>query len=243
MLAPIAMIASVEWPGFGRYLYIPWGFCVIALAEVSTRIVDSRPGQARTLAVAAAGWLLLATGLHVAVTFAYRDLDAFTRATWAASPDARYSWASMGRIHAEAGEHALAVPLLRGALDAQPDDSGTRRNLAWSLVHAARFEDVEQVADPRSHAVRDEDRAELWHALGAARLEGDVDGAADAFVSCLALQGYDGTCVASLARISAGHPAAPSLRRALAQRADEMSPDDPAAEPLTRLLTAWQAAP
>lgn len=218
-LAPIAMIAAVQWPGFGRYLYLSHAFAVVAFAGLAVRALAARPERARLVTVAVAVWCLVAAALLVQVTATYRDLDTFTRASHAASPTARYTWAHMGRLYAEAGDYGRAIPLFEGSLEAKPGDVGTRSNLGWALIRGGRGAQAAEVARVglQTDDLSADARADLLHIEAAGTLDGDVARAADAFAACLALQ-PDGPCAASIQRVLAGHPRAAELSAALTAR-------------------------
>ncbi len=114
MLAPVALVTTiVGWGGFGRYLYLPWAFVLLGLAEVSLRAWPSLTGRltrplAVTILVGVSGYLTLQQVQLRAAYEAYWSEEAIPIAALRIAPDAAtgYVWIGNGLMN---------VPDLEGA--------------------------------------------------------------------------------------------------------------------------------
>ncbi|HJL18889.1 MAG TPA: hypothetical protein RMH99_24715 [Sandaracinaceae bacterium LLY-WYZ-13_1] len=129
-LVPVAIITTVLWPGFGRYLYLPLCGLAFALAAVAQR-VRARVERPRWLVAAGASHVAVLAVLAALFTRDFRHSDALYGAAMRARPDAAMPHGWSGLSLRDAGEHRAAA---RELLRAAELDPSTHRY----LVHAGR---------------------------------------------------------------------------------------------------------
>ena len=140
MLVPVAIISTVPgWGGFGRYLYVPWGFSALALAAVVLQarrhLEDRGSGLAWTptlVVVVFLGVELL--GLNHALTV-YRSQENLARASIELAPHAPDGWEWLGNHYAQSGDLANAVRCYSEAVAVAPDLYRPRHNLSAALLY------------------------------------------------------------------------------------------------------------
>lgn len=169
-LVPVAIIATVLWPGFGRYLYIPLAGFGWALAAAFAAFSESPRIRPALLRVAAALHVLVLAVLGAVFTHDFRDSEALYGAAITARPDIAmgHGWLGMARVRR--GDIAGAGAPLERAVELDPS---TPRY----LVHAARA----------ALASGDAPRAAALARLGIARFEGRPEEAGFHFVAVNAL--------------------------------------------------------
>ncbi|HSL17557.1 MAG TPA: tetratricopeptide repeat protein [Methylomirabilota bacterium] len=179
MLAPVALIATVPgWGGFGRYLYLPWGFLALALAELGARarpvLAARRPWLGwvpALLAVVFLGFQVL--GLQHALAV-YHNQESLARAAIELQPDAPDGWLWLGNHHVEAGDLPAAARCYAEAVALAPGLFDARHNLAAALLALDRPAEA------------------LEHARAAAEIHGVTpEGAVVAASACLQLGRWD----------------------------------------------------
>jgi hypothetical protein len=129
-LLPVAILTTVLWPGFGRYLYLPMAGLAWALASAGAWLGEHirRPAMTRVLA----GTHVVALALVAALfTRDFADGERLYAAAIEARPDVAmgYGWLGMERL--DRGDAAGALALLERAAELDPE---THRYLA----HAGR---------------------------------------------------------------------------------------------------------
>ncbi|RLB56011.1 MAG: hypothetical protein DRJ42_04500 [Deltaproteobacteria bacterium] len=137
-LAPAAVIATLVWPGFGRYLYLPFAGLAPGLVDLLgagfSVLVARRPGIRGALKFAVAAYLL-ALGLRLALyTTDYHDERTLWGAVVEAAPDRSHGWGYYGATLLEEGDAAEAVPALRRAADLDPSEPRYLSQLGWALL-------------------------------------------------------------------------------------------------------------
>jgi hypothetical protein len=139
MLAPVALVTTAPgWGGFGRYLYLPWGFLLLAAGEAGRRLAPRlREGSPRLIpivAVATALFLALElVGLGRALEV-YRSPESLARAAVELQPHAPEGWEWLGNHELEAGDLAAAAACYREAVAIEPSILRPRHNLAAALL-------------------------------------------------------------------------------------------------------------
>jgi len=197
-IAPVAIISTVLWPGFGRYLYLPLaGFAWLLAALVPhARERLSRPALRVGLATAH----VLALGLLcVLFTRDFRDDEALYGAAIAARPDVAMGHGWLGLARLRRGDAAGARPEL---VQAATLDPRTHRY----LINAGRA------------ALRTGDRATATRVaeIGVARFVGEPEEAAYHLLLVNAMSTRDPrTAVSHLVRCLEVWPDRPDCQRAL----------------------------
>ncbi len=126
-LVPVAVITTVLWPGFGRYLYLPAAGFAWVVADLA-RCVLARPSSSRRLLAALA---CVHVGLLGVLAFSFtRDFqstDTLYGAAVEIDPDSAMARGFWGMSLLNHGEPTRAAPLL---LEASELDPSTHRYLA-----------------------------------------------------------------------------------------------------------------
>jgi len=143
MMVPVALIATVPgWGGFGRYLYLPWGFTALAAAEIGRRLIrrlDERAPRLRwTVAAVVLVFLSVETlGLRHALEV-YHSQENLARASIELEPHAPDGWEWLGNHYVEVDDPANAARCYSEALAIAPGLYRPRHNLAATLLHLGR---------------------------------------------------------------------------------------------------------
>ena len=143
MMVPVALISTVPgWGGFGRYLYLPWGFTALAAAEIGRRLVGWLRYRAPNLswAVPAVVVVFLSVellGLHHALEV-YHSQENLARASIELAPHAPDGWDWLGNDYVEKGDLANAARCYAEAVAVAPELYRPRHNLATALLYLDR---------------------------------------------------------------------------------------------------------
>jgi hypothetical protein len=143
MMVPVALVSTVPgWGGFGRYLYLPWGFTALAAAETGRRLVGWFGHRAPKLswAVPAVVVVFLSVellGLHHALAV-YHSQESLARASIELAPHAPDGWEWLGNHYVEEGDLANAARCYSEAVALAPTLYRPRHNLAAALLYLGR---------------------------------------------------------------------------------------------------------
>ncbi len=143
MMVPVALVATVPgWGGFGRYLYLPWGFTALAAAEIGRRLAGWIRQRASSLgwAIPAVVVVFLAVELLGIATRA-RGLPSqenLARASIELAPHAPDGWEWLGNDYVEKGDLANAARCYAEAVALAPELYRPRHNLAAALFYLGR---------------------------------------------------------------------------------------------------------
>ena len=134
-LAPAAIIATLLWPGFGRYLYLPAVGVAVALASGAGWLLD-RPAlrDRRWLLGALGGVYLIALGvrLHFWV-YDWHDEETLWTRTAEECPDRSHGHGFLGMTLLEQDRPGEAVPELLKADQLAPDRPRYLKQLGWAF--------------------------------------------------------------------------------------------------------------
>lgn len=141
-LVPVAIISTVLWPGFGRYLYIPLAGLAWALAELGGEL------RARPAIRAALGALhvLLLAALAWSFTDSFQDTERLYADAIAANPESAMAHGFLGITRYEERDLEAAIPPLARAVALDPDEHRYRIHLARALNATGRQEDATALA-------------------------------------------------------------------------------------------------
>jgi tetratricopeptide (TPR) repeat protein len=170
-LAPAAVIATMLWPGFGRYLYLPCAALAVGLSDVAGRLhawaLAERPALARIAALSAIAYLgLLGARLHL-WAYDFRDEDALYESVIVAAPERAHGWGWLGMTRIEQGRPAEAVPLLERADRLAPHRPRYLRALAEARLAAG---DVQGALDAAATGIARYDDEAPFHWVAARAL-------------------------------------------------------------------------
>lgn len=145
-LAPVAVVAGIVWPGFGRYLYLPGVGLALALADVSHRAVESRP-RLRPFVV---GGLALYLGLFAVLQRGrvqeFQSPDTLYGGAIAADPECPHVYAFMGYGLMRRGEFQAAVDPLARAHQLAPDRKEPLESLAAAFMQLGQYQAAHNAA-------------------------------------------------------------------------------------------------
>ena len=146
-LAPVAVITTVLWPGFGRYLYVPSAAVAWVTATGLTKMWPLLRSSLRPLCIAAGlSYLLAAAFFLVQHTGAYRDETTLYSHAVQMNPEAAYGWGFLGLSLKRDGLTPQAVAALRQAVMRAPEEHRYRAHLAHALVDAGRRDEAYELA-------------------------------------------------------------------------------------------------
>lgn len=150
-LAPAVMIASLVWPGFGRYLYLPCAGFAIGLCEVLAhfeRVIRSleKPFVLRIAATCLGLYLAMHAANLVSVTRDYENNQALYGAIIREAPGAPHGYGFLGISRLDAGYPAEAVPLLEQALRLGGFEPRYTRSLIRSNMHLGNIDRAAELA-------------------------------------------------------------------------------------------------
>jgi tetratricopeptide (TPR) repeat protein len=119
-IVPVAILTTVLWPGFGRYLYLPMAGLAWALASLAGWL-GARAKRAHLLRALAVVHVLVLGGMAAIFTRDFASSDALYAAAIEARPDVAmgYGWLGIARFDAGDVQGAL-LPLTRAA-ELDPD--------------------------------------------------------------------------------------------------------------------------
>jgi hypothetical protein len=143
MMAPIALIATVPgWGGYGRYLYLPLAFGLLATAEwgrwLQTSLATHVPKFLPVLPVVVIVFFCFElVGLRQAFD-TYRSQESLARASTELQPHAPDGWEWLGNHYLEVGDLDNAVRCYANAVAIEPSIYRPRHNLAAALLYLGR---------------------------------------------------------------------------------------------------------
>jgi len=143
MLVPVALITTVPgWSGFGRYLYLPWGFIALACAEgalyLQPLIKTAAPRMRSVLGIIVALFLVLEVlGLRHALEI-YHSQENLALASVELQPHAPDGWEWLGNHYFEMGDLPNAARCYGEAVAIEPAIYRPRHNLAAALFYLGR---------------------------------------------------------------------------------------------------------
>jgi tetratricopeptide (TPR) repeat protein len=145
-LAPASL---VDWPGFGRYLYLPFTVLAVALADrvfVAWQALPLRRSVRLGLraGVLAYGGLLIV--LFSVTVREYRSWESFHRAIVEESPETSHGWGGLGVAYGREGRYRDARRMLRKAVARDPDNAYYWLNLGLAYLLSDAPRAAERVA-------------------------------------------------------------------------------------------------
>lgn len=143
-LVPVAVIATVLWPGFGRYLYLAVPGTSWLLALLLQRGLET---QWRSLALMLAGLYVAFLGI---ATFSFtqnfkNDASLYSNAI-STHPESPMGYGWLGLSFVKSGKHEEAIPLLERAVLLDPETHRYLARLGQSLHAVGRLDDAAAIA-------------------------------------------------------------------------------------------------
>ncbi len=145
VVAPVALVSTIpSWGGFGRYLYLPWAFGCMALAQAASAVYvkGSARRAGRIGAVALGALFLLWQGWGVLrATAAYTTPAGLTRSALLAAPAAGTGYVLQGNDCFWAEDLPCAADSYGRAVALNPELHYVRQNLAMALIYSGRAQE------------------------------------------------------------------------------------------------------
>ena len=135
-LAPVSLIATMSWYGFGRYLYAPLSIGLLAACEVMF-IALVRSKVSRGLLRALAFTLLISeVFLLSSATRNWKNVETYYHNIIVQQPERSHGYGGLGLWHVEGERYQVAIPLLQEAIKRNPMDSRYPNNLAQAFLRS-----------------------------------------------------------------------------------------------------------
>ncbi|MEM9193288.1 MAG: hypothetical protein AAGF12_29200, partial [Myxococcota bacterium] len=146
-LAPAAVIATMLWPGYGRYLYLPAAGAVPGVVSVVAEGLGRASPERRRLWLGIAALYLAVLGgrLHL-FTYDFHDEITLYERMIEAAPDRAHGYGWLGITYLEREQPARAVPLLLQADRKSPEWPRYLYNLGLAFQALGQQQDALNVA-------------------------------------------------------------------------------------------------
>ena len=145
-IAPVSLISTALWPGFGRYLYLPALGLVVALGAGLQLVAEARPALRRMALGLPVILAVLSAPLLVFATTLYHDEATLYSAAQERAPEQAWTHGFLGLSLRRAGDCERAIPLLERAAQLDPADPRYLTHLGHCLVETRRREAALAVA-------------------------------------------------------------------------------------------------
>ncbi len=222
-LAPVALIAGLLWPGFGRYLYLPSAGLAVSLAAGARYLYEQQP-RLRHICLLAAALYLGVLGLSLRQWVGdFKDEESLYLSAIAQNPGGAhaYGWLGISRTHRGLFEEAIGP--LAVAHERAPDEPRYALSLLESFRMTGHPEAARKVAE--QGAALYEAEADSFHLflLDEAHMT-DPRGATLQVLTCLRKDPSSKACGNAFTHLLTQHPLNENYRRAardlLRSRAD-----------------------
>jgi tetratricopeptide (TPR) repeat protein len=146
-LAPAVTITTSTWPGFGRYLYLPWAGLSIGLVDALMSSVQragfvEKPRMKQLLVVAMGAYLGLGALLLHRYVYDFESDGSLYAAVIDAEPDAAYGYGYLGMGLVNINQSEPALQYLEEALQRDPDNIKYRTGYAQALINTGQQEEA-----------------------------------------------------------------------------------------------------
>jgi hypothetical protein len=145
-IAPVSLISTALWPGFGRYLYLPALGLVLAFGAGLSLLAEARPALRRVALGLPVLVAVLSAPLLVFATTLYHDEATLYSAAQERAPEQAWTHGFLGLSLRRAGDCERAIPLLERAAQLDPADPRYLTHLGHCLVETRRREAALAVA-------------------------------------------------------------------------------------------------
>ncbi len=219
-LAPAVTITTSTWPGFGRYLYLPWAGLGIGLVDALMSSVQragflQKPRMKQVLGVAIGAYLGLSALLLHRYVYDFESDGTLYGAVIDAAPDAPYGYGYLGMSLVNINQSEPAIKYLEQALERDPDNIKYRTGYAQALIDTGRQNDALELLERwlRSGTVG-EAPMYLFRIMNAVE-RSDPDRAVGAALACLRINREWRTCSRRLRELTQDPDLGPDYRAAL----------------------------
>jgi tetratricopeptide (TPR) repeat protein len=216
-LAPASVITTLGWPGFGRYLYLPFaGLCIGVVDAIATALQSKeslwRPRTRRIVALAVAAYLAGSAFLLHRFVYDFRDDGALYGAAIDGAPHHAYGHAYLGMSLINHGHADVAVDYLREAIRLQPFEPKYRLAMGQALVRSGQREEAAALAESWLRDGRLQDAPQYLLVIVDAVESTDPRRAVAAALSCVRVNPEWGTCLERLRWLANDHVRAAEYR-------------------------------
>jgi len=142
-LAPVVLVTTLIWPGFGRYLYLPFAGLCVGLVDVGASVLrglgalDRRKG--RVLVAAGIGaYFVINAALLLGFVRDFENDGTLYGAVVEHAPNHAHGYAYLGAALASIGRTEEALPYLKTAITLQPYEPEYRVKYAQALIQAGQ---------------------------------------------------------------------------------------------------------
>jgi hypothetical protein len=223
-LVPIAVLTTVLWPGFGRYLYLPLAGLAWALAEVGIALC-ARVSRPRLLSAAGAVHVASLALLAALATRDFRDSEALYGAAIDARPDVAMGHGWLGLARRRTGDHEGAAAALLRASELDPETHRYLIHAGRELLALGERRRAAAVAAEGLRRFAGRPEAAAYHLLAVNAMEhSDPERAVHHLAACLEAWPGREDCTTALRLLLHAHRDAPANRAAL-RRFLEARPD------------------
>jgi tetratricopeptide (TPR) repeat protein len=236
-LAPVALLAGLLWPGFGRFLYLPSAGLAVVLGSLAVHLDDALRRWRPALAFVGLVYLaLLAVHLRGWIED-FRDQETLYTAAIVKNPEGAHGYGWLGISYAKEGRMEDAIGPLSVAHQLAPDEARYALYLLDAFLQTGRVDAAGRLAE--ASAPRYESDASPFHMflLNASHMT-DPETASFHVLECLRKDPGSADCGRALERIVTLHPMKLRYRELVrAQLAEErLAAVRQQADPLMRSL-------
>ena len=207
-LAPVSVIATMLWPGFSRYLFLPSIGLIIGLTDAIGRLVEratrSRSRMRSIVACALVAYLGLLGALLVQQTRSFHDEETLYQSIIDAAPHRAHGYGLLGMTYREHGRFAKAAQVLMEA------DRRSPRHSRYLLEAGYAYLELDDRQHSLNCAATGIERYEIngvFHDLAARNLHTErPDLAANHILSCLEQEPENPRCRDTYKFLTTVHP-------------------------------------
>ena len=221
-LAPAALIATMSWGGFGRYLYLPAVGVVIGVTDGTARLLDRTRlpdyPRARRLALMGMGGYIAALAAVLGLSVLdYRDQQTLFRRMIDRAPNHALGYSYLAGDLRSRGAITESIPLLERAVELDPGSPRYSVNLAEALLGVGRVDEARRIALASLDRVPP-DRAAQFHSIAIGSYHSsDPERATQHLLTCLAHQPEHPDCRRWASLLLSSHPLAARYRELVAR--------------------------
>jgi hypothetical protein len=212
-LAPVTVLATRSWPGFGRFLYLPGSLFYVGVAQLCAVAFQTASERLRPLLRLGLGALLALMALR---TFVYASDfasdDALFGSIIAEAPDRSHGYAFLGMTYLERHEPEAAARLLRKATAIAPFERRYTQQLGQALLYSGQRQEALALALAAKQHLHPSPEFDL---LAAYAVLDDPARAVGYVLACLDQDPAHGECRAAVTFLITKHAQAPAFRSEL----------------------------
>jgi tetratricopeptide (TPR) repeat protein len=146
-LAPACMIASMLWPGFGRYLYLPSVGLAATLASGAHLLWSNFPRLRVAQGVVSGAYLVFLAMSLYSWAGDFKDVETLYGATIARNPDGPHAYGWLGISYRKAGREEDSIGPLAKARELAPGEPRYTQHLLYALIATKRDEPALALAE------------------------------------------------------------------------------------------------